>query len=876
MHAIRLLITTVTLGAFSGFLRAEEPYHVVKVWPEVPQGWHFYKPQGVAVDQSGNIYVGDRGNYRVKKFDSDGRFITQWGSPGPGDGQFNMICNIKVGNSATVYVLDEDWGRSNNNRILRFTPSGRFMGLFQRKAPSADKFKLTVDVTEDARGNVFILAVDYVQEEQRTRGAAIEEYSANGAFITEQAMESGSGDGQLQAPTAIGVDGKGNIYIADMGNYRIQKLGPNGEFIAKWGDTSLFDLPRSIAFDEAGDVYVLDFESVQKFTAAGHFLARWQMTGQTFRFALDSHSNIYVTNRSSHGVLKLDASGAVISRWGSGGSGEGRFAEPASIISDSSGNLFVADVGNTRIQRFDSDGDFVSQWGSDCWYGPGGLATDASGNLYVGVWGSNEVQKFNSDGKLVFRWGTGGNGDGQFRDLWAIAVSPSGDVYVADAGNNRVQKFTREGQFLMKWGTKGTGDGQFNRPSFIAVDGSGNVWVGDQFNPGRHRMQQFDANGKLLKTSTNSVMINLSFMNVPAVAVDLSGNSYYAFESRIEKYDSKGGLISTYRIGDSAGDMLRAVKGMYADVSGCLYIADSKHSIRKYDANGKLASKWTAPDTEGKVSLPTGPMVVDGIGDVYVSADRRIWKLSPTGRLVAELQIQPPPRGGRFVELGGVAADSSGKVYAVESIDTNSNWGIASSIQQFDPNGRLITLWEVPEAAKDKFKYPVQIAVDGSGNMYVTDQNAHCVHTLDSQGRYIKSWGEKGTGDGQFDTPEGIAVDGSGHVYVCDRQNSRIQKFDSDGEFLTAWGKEGSGNGEFHFPAAVAVDKKGNVFVADSDNHRVQKFTAEGKFLTKWGEFGEVPGQFNVPLGIAVDKESNVYVSDSHNHRIQKFAPASR
>jgi tripartite motif-containing protein 71 len=335
-------------------------------------------------------------------------------------------------------------------------------------------------------------------------------------------------------------------------------------------------------------------------------------------------------------------------------------------------------------------------------------------------------------------------------------------------------------------------------------------------------------------------------------------------------------LISTYRVGDGAGDILSEVKGMYAQASGCLYIADGKDSIRKYDANGDLVSKWTMQGAEGKVGPRSGPMVVDGAGNVYVSADRRIWKLSFTGKLVAEIEIQPPPRGGRFVELGGVAADSSGKVYAVESIDADSNWGIASSIQQFDPNGRLITLWEVPEAARDKFKYPVGIAVGGSGNMYVTDQSSHCVHKLDAQGKYLKSWGEKGTGDGQFDTPEGIAVDGAGHIYVCDRQNSRIQKFDADGKFLTKWGKEGSGDGEFHFPAAVAADQEGNVFVADSDNHRVQMFTAEGRFLAKWGEFGEAPGQFNVPLGIAVDKEGNVYVSDSHNQRIQKFARAAR
>jgi DNA-binding beta-propeller fold protein YncE len=360
------------------------------------------------------------------------------------------------------------------------------------------------------------------------------------------------------------------------------------------------------------------------------------------------------------------------------------------------------------------------------------------------------------------------------------------------------------------------------------------------------------------------------------VTIDSSGNSYYAFETRIEKYDAQGDLISSYGQEAFVNDRLEAARGMCVDKGGWLYVTDGSGSIRRFDAGGKLADKWTAENKEGQEKLPNGPIVVDAAGNVYVSpwTGVSIWKLSSDGKPVAKFQITAPPREGHFTELGGVAVDSSGNVYAVESVDVDWEYGIPS-IQKFDSTGQVITLWPVPEAAKDKFKYPVRIAVDGSGNMYVTDQSTHCVHKLDGQGKYIKSWGGEGTGDAQFDTPEGIAVDGSGHVYICDRQNSRIQKFDSDGEFLAKWGKEGSGDGEFHFPAAVAVDKEGNVFVADSDNHRVQKFTAAGQFLTKWGEFGEAPGQFNVPLGIAVDKDGNVCVSDSHNHRIQKFAPVA-
>ncbi|HCO94836.1 MAG TPA: hypothetical protein DIU00_12940 [Phycisphaerales bacterium] len=874
----KVLIVLAMLGLFAGAIAAEEAYHLVKIWPEAPQGWHFYQPRGVAVDQTGNVYVGDSGNYRVKKFDAEGRFITQWGSPGQGDGQFSEIRRVKVGSSGTVYVVDENDRPDTHSRIQKFTPYGQFIGLFERTAPGADKVKLSIGVTEDDRGNIFVFAVDYVKKERRIRRAAIEKYSADGKFIAQWEMDAGSGDGQLQLPAAMALDAKGNIYIADRVNNRVQKFDPSGKFLMKWGSPGQgeddFSFPHSIVVDKSGDVYVLDSNGVQKFTAEGEFLARWKMKirAASRGIALDSYSNIYVTCVGPHAVLKLDNAGKVISQWGCADTGDGQFVGPGNIAVDSSGHILVADSENCLIQRFTSEGRFVSKWGGQTWTGINGMATDASGNLYVAC-GEAEVQKYNPEGKLIFRWGSSGSADGQFQYASSIALGPSGNVYVAD--ENRVQKFTSEGEFLAKWGTEGTEDGQFTGLFFIEVDGSGNMWVGDQLGGETHRMQKFDANGKFLMSWTRNIMRPRGTNYMETLAVDPSGNNYYAFENQIEKYDAEGNLVSAYCQQGFSDDKLERVFGVFADQEGCLYVTDASGSIRRFDTEGKLAHKWTAENVEGVDKFPNGPITMDETGNIYVSypGGVPIWKLSADGKPVIKFRIESPLCEDRFTRLGGVAVDNSGGVYAVDSTDIDWIYFGIPSIKKFDLDGQLITTWDVSKIAEGKTRWPAQIAVDSSGNMYVTDQSSHSVHKLDAQGRYIKSWGDKGMGDGQFDTPEGIAVDKSGNVLVCDRQNSRIQKFDSNGKFLTKWGKEGSGDGEFHFPAAVVVDKEGIVFVADSDNHRIQKFTAEGKFLTEWGQFGEAPGQFNVPLGIAVDTSGNVYVSDSHNHRIQKFAP---
>ena len=131
--------------------------------------------------------------------------------------------------------------------------------------------------------------------------------------------------------------------------------------------------------------------------------------------------------------------------------------------------------------------------------------------------------------------------------------------------------------------------------------------------------------------------------------------------------------------------------------------------------------------------------------------------------------------------------------------------------------------------------------------------------------------GNYGFGDGRFYFPLGVAVDGSGNVFVADTSNSRVQEFDNTGTFLTAWGGYGTGAGEFEAPTGIAVDASGSVFVTDTGYNRIQKFTNTGTFLTMWGSFGSGNGQFDSPYGVALDGSGNVFVVDVNNNRIEKF-----
>src|SRR5574338_1147615 len=168
------------------------------------------------------------------------------------------------------------------------------------------------------------------------------------------------------------------------------------------------------------------------------------------------------------------------------------------------------------------------------------------------------------------------------------------------------------------------------------------------------------------------------------------------------------------------------------------------------------------------------------------------------------------------------------------------------------------------------FSFPQYVAVDESGNVYVTDLGNARVQKFDNDGQFLNSWGSKGTGTFEFHAPEGIAV-GAGYVYVSDHELNFVKKFDTNGNFISSWGGTGSEAGKFKLPNGVAVSRDNYVYVVDTANARVQKFDSNGKFVQVIGQSGTGNGQFLTPLGIAVDSDGNIFVADTGNNRVQKF-----
>jgi len=209
----------------------------------------------------------------------------------------------------------------------------------------------------------------------------------------------------------------------------------------------------------------------------------------------------------------------------------------------------------------------------------------------------------------------------------------------------------------------------------------------------------------------------------------------------------------------------------------------------------------------------------------------------------------------------GVTTDSAQRIYVTDVSEKRC--------VVYDRNGKF--LFAIGELGR--FERPVGIALDeGLKRIYIADARRHTVSVFDMHdGKFIFEFGNRGTEDGKFNFPVNLAVDKNGKVYVMDMFNFRVQIFDSGGKFESKFGSVGTGLGQFSKPKGIAVDSEGHIYVVDAAFNNVQIFDQEGRLLLFFGEFGSRNGQFWLPAGMDIDAHDRIYVADQYNKRIDIF-----
>lgn len=295
----------------------------------------FYQPTGVAVDASGNVYVAEAENHRIRKVTSDGVVSTLAGSGTAGfaDGsgtvaQFNSPRGITLDASGNLYIAD-----GVNNRIRKITPTGAVTTLagsgvagFADGNGLAAQFFFPKGIAVDASDNL------YVADDINHR---VRKITPAGTVSTLAGSALGSADGagtaaQFNRPTGVAVDASGNVYVADAKNHRIRKITSNGTVSTLAGSTegfaegtstaARFSEPVGLAVDASGNVYVADSDNsrIRKITPdgtvstlAGGSAGFADGTAATARFrspsgvALDAAGIVYVADRQNHSIRKI-------------------------------------------------------------------------------------------------------------------------------------------------------------------------------------------------------------------------------------------------------------------------------------------------------------------------------------------------------------------------------------------------------------------------------------------------------------------------------------------------------------------------------------------------------------------------------------------
>ncbi|HZZ20386.1 MAG TPA: immunoglobulin domain-containing protein [Opitutaceae bacterium] len=407
-------------------------------------------------------------------------------------------------------------------------------------------------------------------------------------------------------------------------------------------------------------------------------------------------------------------------------------------------------------------------------------------------------------------------------------------------------------------------------------------------------------------------------------AVDSNGNIFVAdtSASTIRKI-TPAGVVTTFAgrpgvsgstDGTGSGALFFDPSGVTIDSSGNLFVADQgNNTVRKVTPAGVVttfagtAGVAGSADGTGAAAQFTGPygIAVDGSGNVYVSdqLNNTIRKITSAGVVTtfagaAGVAGITDGQGAtaRFRQVYGLRCDSSGNIFVADAGN--------STIRKITSGGAVTTIagtagktgYADGAAATALFNAPTGVAVDSSGNVWVSDFNNNVIREVSASGSVSTFAGVAkigGSVDGtgtraEFYGPFDVAIDAGGNLFVSDVDNQTIRKITPAAVVTTLAGVAQGGNADgtgaaarFARPTGVAIDRSGSVYVTDENNDTIRKITAGGvvtTFAGLAGNAGSADGtgsaaQFDGPFRLTVDPSGNIFVSDFSNNTIRKITP---
>lgn len=635
-----------------------------------------------------------------------------------------------------------------------------------------------------------------------------------------------------------------------------------------------------------------------------------------------------------HFMLALAASAALTS-CGGGGSGSSPptppAPPPAGLLS-----AFAGDLGG--------EGNVNGSGAAARFSYPSAIAVDAAGNAYLTDSNNHSIRKVTPQGVVTHYaggTGVGGSADGpaasaRFFFPGGIAVDAAGTLFIADTNNHTIRRIAANGEVTTVAGTagaRGYADGtgaaaRFASPTGIGVDAAGTLYVADG---GNHVLRKITAAGVVstlagsagVPGAVDGVGATARFATVRGLTIDAAGTLFVTDDTtQLIRRVTADGTVSTiagaaFTVGSADGNGSAArfyYPSSIAASGGVLYVADfANHTIRAIDGAGVVttiagtAGSAGGVDGTGAAARFNAPIAAAAApGGVLLVADyygHTLRRVAPS-RQVSTLAGTPARVGStdgtgadaRFFEPRGVAVDAAGNLIVA---DAENN-----TIRRITPAGEVVTIAGTAGTAGSadgigaaaRFDFPVAVAADAAGNVYVTDTLNHTIRKITPAGQVTTLAGlarTLGSSDGaggaaRFHGPSAVTVDRGGTIYVVDRSNHTIRRITGSGDVTTLAGAPGiagaadgvGGAASFRLPEAIAADGAGNLYVTDLANFTVRKITPAGAVTTIAGSAGQrgssdgvgPAARFSFPWGIAADSDGTLYVADGLS-TIRRIAP---
>ncbi len=764
----------------------------------------FNVPLGIVPDALGNLYVADYGNNIIRKITSSGLVSTFAGSGtiGSTDGagtaaSFYAPSSIVIDSAGNLIVADYS-----NNKLRKITPSG-IVSTFVGNGTAAD-----VDGTGIAAS--------------------------------------------LNRPYSLAIDAIGNIYVGEIGGYRIRKVTPSGVVTTYAG--------TGVQGSNNGATNVATFQYISALT-------------------FDATGNLFIADNNSYLIRKITPAGIVSTFAGNGTAGyiDGKdtsasFSGLKGIAADGAGNLYVCDgngttVGNKLIRKITPTG-LVSTLPNISINGINRIALDGFGNLLVSAGNVNTltgtIYKVGQSYSINPPLPKGLNLDLTTGSIFGTPTTISSATTYSVTATNYSGSSTATVSI--------TTTALVTAPTITS------------FTP--------------TSASTGTTVTIKGTYLTGATAVSFGGTA-------ATSYSVVNDTTITAVVGaGTTGSLSITTSGGTATKTGFTYTippiitsftpttAPKSATITIKGTKFTGATAVSFGGTAATSFVVVNDTIITAVVGAGTSGSVSISTASGTGTLSGFTYLAAPT----IAYTGGTKTFTVGT--AITALSPTNTGGTVSGngqvvVSTFAGSGSIGSADGVGTAAS--FNYPLSNAFDASGNMYVADAENNRIRKISSTGAVttfagsgVRSFSDGSSNSASFSAPTGVVTDVLGNVYVADLYNNRIRKISQTGIVSTFAGSGNAGNADgigtaasFNNPTGLAIDANSNVYVTDKINHSIRKISPAGVVTTLAGNgnSGNTNGvgtaaSFYYPTGVTLDNNGNIYVADYFNNSIRKITTA--